>query len=114
MSTPTPEAQPELLEQIRHAIHHGNQPNCCRLCGQPARWIDQRRHYEPTDHVAKWHIYYLCDSCFHGPDDTGHCSYCRAYGAVHELTPSVYHCDACFQRELDSLDTGNEGEDATW
>lgn len=110
MTTQSPEAhQPELLEQIRHAIHHGNQPNCCRLCGQPARPIDRRRHYEPTEHVGEWRIYYLCDPCYHSADDTGHCSYCQAYGVVQEFTPTVYHCAACFQRELDALDKSNGG-----
>ena len=103
MTTQSPEAPRELLEQIRHAIRHGNQPNHCRLCGQTARPIDRRRHFEPTAHAGEWRVYYLCDRCFAGPDDTGHCSYCQAYGVVQEFTPTVYHCAACFQRELDAL-----------
>jgi hypothetical protein len=96
MSTQSPEAPPELLEQIRHAIHHGNQADHCRLCGEIVTDPNALRFPEP-----------LCTRCYHNPDDTGRCSYCRAYGVVHELTPGSYHCDECFQRELDSLDNTN-------
>lgn len=117
MTTQPPEAhQPELLEQIRHAIHHGNQPNCCRLCGQPARPIDRRRHYEPTEHTGEWRIYYLCDRCYHGPDDTGICASCGRYDlAVEFFAPTVIFCPACLAVKRGQLPgAAIEGEDALW
>ncbi len=117
MTTHSPEALPaDLLAQIQHAIAHTGQADRCRLCGDEATQYARGRYYEPIPGTTDWRVHYLCDTCWRGPDDTGCCSYCLSYGVVRELKPSLYHCETCFQHELDSLKSRSEdeSEDASW
>ena len=117
MTVQSPEAQPELLEQIRHAIAHTGQAGRCRLCGDEASQIDQRRHYELLeDTPGTWRVYYLCDRCYQGPNDTGCCSACGRYSfAVELFAPTVTLCPPCLAIKRGLLPgAAIEGEDALW
>lgn len=120
MSIQSPEAhQPELLEQIRHAIRHTHQADHCRLCGDEVSQLDRRRrlaHYERTEDTGELRMYHLCSRCAASPNDTGICSSCGRYDlAVEFFAPTLTLCPACLAVKRGQLPgTAIEGEDALW
>lgn len=114
MTIQSPEAPAELLEQIRHAIHHGNQADHCRLCGDEAN--PSNRHYERAEDALHLVAYRLCNRCAASPNDTGICALCGRYDlAVEIFAPTVIFCPACLAVKRGQLPgAAIEGEDALW